>query len=438
MNAGKRGAEGELDREDEEKKEDTLSGNNGNVSGEGEGEKWSKASEHELASRKLLKTSHSSARLTINTEAEAAAPSVAAAVVSNTDNESGGGGGNSNDPFASLLSRDKRPPSGASQAPSTSSGQGFLAYANTNPFKSVSITPTNGLSSRSPANRVNPFSSTSPVVNPFMSFVEATKKEDLWNQMSKSSTSESSTSIPNKSAKLDKSPPELDTNSGAKKKNEDEEGEDGDEVAEESESPPLEGKAQQQQPVYTIASTGPVLTGEEEEDCVLELRVKLFRMDSKERSGWIDIGTGPVRILRPRSAPSSSSSTSSVMSPSTDAADQGLAGAKVGAGRVVMRRESHPGGHGTKLLLNVPLKTHVEIAKHGDRAVRLSYITSVVNSSASSLSSSSERAEDQTDSQSAQKVEAVTNILKTKTFQEADQLLKAMQSVSDNRLILQQ
>ena len=207
--------------------------------------------------------------------------------------------------------------------------QGFLAYANVNPFKAALAASSTFPSSKSPGTKShNPFSSTSPNVNPFMSFVE--KKEEFWNNMSKSS--------------------EVKQVKDVKRDNDDVEN--GDDDAEEDEDSGNDGLKEAKPSVtYNIHSEGPVVTGEEEEDCVLELRVKLFRLDSKE---WTDLGTGPLRVLRPKKA------------------DDSVEGV---GGRVVMRRESQPGGHGTKLLVNVSLKDHVEVARHGDKAVRLSYIS---------------------------------------------------------------
>ena len=212
----------------------------------------------------------------------------------------------------------------------TEPSQGFLAYANVNPFKAALAASSTFPSSKSPGTKShNPFSSTSPNVNPFMSFVE--KKEEFWNTMSKSS--------------------EVKPIKEVKSVNEADDAENDDDA--EGEEDDGKGMLEEVKPAvtYNIQSGGPVVTGEEEEDCVLEVRVKLFRLDAKE---WTDLGTGPLRVLRPKKAGD---------------------GVEVVGGRVVMRRESQPGGHGTKLLVNVSLKDHVEVARHGDKAVRLSYIS---------------------------------------------------------------
>ena len=98
--------------------------------------------------------------------------------------------------------------------------------------------------------------------------------------------------------------------------------------------------------------------------CVHQTRVKLFRLGGREgdvtltgegdtaaadgtkpagKTEWVEVGTGPLKVLRSDSDSSS---------------------------RIVMRRENTPGGIGTKLLLNVLLKGgHVKAIKQADRAV---------------------------------------------------------------------
>ena len=306
MSSGKRSAEDQLSRDSAEAAEEEGSSGAGT---------WERAAPEVLATRKIVKVG--GARANPCSDSSLAA---------------------SENPFTSIA----LPPSGEAEAkpklhidtssnpfaPTEANGkggasQGFLAYANVNPFKAALATISTFPSSKSPGTKAhNPFSSTSPSVNPFMSFVE--KKEEFWNTMSKSSES--------KQVKESRSPLEGE----AAESDEVNEGEQEDEQ-------PTDAKPST---TYNIQSSGPVLTGEEDEDCVIELRVKLFRLDGKE---WIDLGTGPLRVLRPKHTGSS-------------------------GGRVVMRRENQPGGHGTKLLVNVSLKDHVEVARHGDRAVRLSYI----------------------------------------------------------------
>lgn len=139
------------------------------------------------------------------------------------------------------------------------------------------------------------------------------------------------------------------------------------------------------------------VTGEENENCLLQLRVKLFRLQSTEPARsvasaeastkkpsleWVEVGTGPLRILSQECADSHDESTKH---------------------RIVMRRECQAGGAGlvfvhlvvrvpvhhecphiifigTKLLLNaaVSSRLHVQHARQGDKAVRFTCFETIV------------------------------------------------------------
>eukprot|EP00804_Cyclotella_cryptica_P011885 CCRYP_004383-RB/>CCRYP_004383-RB protein AED:0.39 eAED:0.40 QI:186/0/0/1/1/1/2/0/543 len=141
-----------------------------------------------------------------------------------------------------------------------------------------------------------------------------------------------------------------------------------------------------------------ITNGEEDEDCVCEVRAKLFRMapvapeqeteeaetkesvvpsvpstagrmelkkdDDKQKEGtndgasdgkeevkmdWHEVGIGPVRILKRKENSFASSNTTG-----NNGSSQEEDGSKAFA-RVVQRRETAPGGQGTKLILNVRL-----------------------------------------------------------------------------------
>ena len=77
--------------------------------------------------------------------------------------------------------------------------------------------------------------------------------------------------------------------------------------------------------------------GEAGEECVLKLRAKLYRLTDVEKSStkeWVEMGTGPVRLLTPSTALDSASSQASEapLFP-----------------RVVMRREHQAGGPGNNM-----------------------------------------------------------------------------------------
>lgn len=121
--------------------------------------------------------------------------------------------------------------------------------------------------------------------------------------------------------------------------------------------------------------------GEANEDCVLKLRAKLYRFAEVEKETpdgpklskeWIEVGTGPVRLLTPR----------------TTSNDRLFP-------RIVMRREHQAGGPGTKVILNASFRSHFSISKMGERAARLTCLAAqpVVSKSpkAGKESESSER-----------------------------------------------
>ena len=67
---------------------------------------------------------------------------------------------------------------------------------------------------------------------------------------------------------------------------------------------------------------------------------------SKKHQDWQELGTGPLRILRKSK----------------------------GHSRVVQRRESAPGGAGTKLLINAPLSKESQVSRPSDQHVRFTTI----------------------------------------------------------------
>ena len=121
-----------------------------------------------------------------------------------------------------------------------------------------------------------------------------------------------------------------------------------------------------------------MITGEEQENCVLQVRVKLFKLvvtsvaaaaaskggdsDSDgDNNGsklaaqvggvvreWAEVGVGPLRVLKSKDAV-----------PCPDA-------------RVVMRREGMKGGQGTKVLLNLKIREYTSCKRQGDKALCVS------------------------------------------------------------------
>ena len=129
-------------------------------------------------------------------------------------------------------------------------------------------------------------------------------------------------------------------------------------------------------------------TGEENEQCVRSVRVKLYRLkttppsvpagddDRAEgaaaaaaapppaalKADWSEVGVGACRLLVPKSK-------SGAAAADTDKGDGADAAAASGGPRLVMRRNIT-----FSLILNLPLKGHVGAAMVGDKAVRLTTI----------------------------------------------------------------
>jgi len=116
-------------------------------------------------------------------------------------------------------------------------------------------------------------------------------------------------------------------------------------------------------PVIPLLEEIEKINGEEDERCILQIRAKLFKLSHvPEREGgesdanvenrppeheWKEVGIGPARVLVPFN------SSSPI------------------PGRLVMRRETKPGGQGTKVILNTALGLHSKPAQHGEKEVRL-------------------------------------------------------------------
>ena len=100
--------------------------------------------------------------------------------------------------------------------------------------------------------------------------------------------------------------------------------------------------------IYAMTNGGSVVTGEEEEECTMQVRAKLFKLDLKKGQhkdaeitttdgdsqkdaapDWSEVGVGPVKLLKPCAG----------LSPSGVITAHKLS-------RLVMRRESKVGGTG--------------------------------------------------------------------------------------------
>lgn len=149
--------------------------------------------------------------------------------------------------------------------------------------------------------------------------------------------------------------------------------------------------------VFSLPSEVEEFNGEENEVCVMQLRAKLYRLcgnnmqtlqhqeeDRKEDNhddnnentatetssaatleqdltvfSWKETGTGPLRILQQRQLPPKDVEQNS-RNTST---------------RVVQRRESTPGGQGTKVILNIPIRRETVVHRQGDKHVMISTVS---------------------------------------------------------------
>lgn len=196
-----------------------------------------------------------------------------------------------------------------------------------------------------------------------MSFVE--KQEDHWKIFSKSESA-TSTSIFSGATSVFKPAPAFASAFQSKGEEvavdseaEDEEDEDG--SSQGSPGKEIEDEGDVESGAAGGESTGhlfplngqKVETGEENEDVELTLRTKLYRLGTAESGGslWIEMGTGPLKVL---------TATGEGMEPTS---------------RLVMRRESQAGGHGTKLLVNISLSgPAVNVFMLGENAVRVTCV----------------------------------------------------------------
>ncbi|CAE7496411.1 unnamed protein product, partial [Symbiodinium microadriaticum] len=296
----------------------------------------------------------------------------------------------------------------------------FSAYANVNPFAAATAMGPPIFSRNSPRSpKGNPFSSPSPTPNPFMSFVS--KGNNYWSKMATSpaiakdqkqeSATVLSSSTPPVSSALTEDLPAVTPERGSAPSTASASATDtlgpSSNSSVGAEGPPVPNETTEshvsdanrdsdasspQSPASSVvaadcsssvcAADGGVGNGEQEEQCLLQLRAKLYRLskrrvqssnrsfsplggssgsgdsvDAAEPNGesadklvaeWVEIGTGPVRVLRPKG-------DSAAGQPS----------------RLVMRREGQAGGVGTKLILNLLLDSSVTIAKQAERAIRL-------------------------------------------------------------------
>lgn len=248
--------------------------------------------------------------------------------------------------------------------------------------------------------KLNPFSSPSPVHNPFMTIVES--KDELWKTMAKDKLSDeeaakssallSGVNNSNKKSRLasygggssyfgdsgyypssfgqndqaeaeeeGKNEDNKDSNNDGNNNNDEDDNDDqeGDDNNNNQQDQPSPGKMYT---TYALPENVIVVTGEEQDECLLQLRVKLYRLGVKETgkskkkgeeeeeekkeevkiditaAEWIEVGIGPLKVLRQKEDEVAATEDSN----NTDIGKQ----CSSSSSRLVMRREDKKGGIG--------------------------------------------------------------------------------------------
>jgi hypothetical protein len=141
--------------------------------------------------------------------------------------------------------------------------------------------------------------------------------------------------------------------------------------------------------------------------------------DDSKKVDWKEVGIGPLRILT-----STSKSTTKPASLCEDVGDKTKATTSSTTARIVQRRESTPGGPGTKLILNVMLKKECVVEKRGDKFIKLAAFE-VMNNDENDENGGNKTKEEENDKENATsvKVQTVQYLFKVKTVNDADILL---------------
>jgi len=210
---------------------------------------------------------------------------------------------------------------------------------------------------------------------------------------------------------------------------------------------------------------GPIKNGEENEKSIITLRAKLYKLTKtaaptpdelqeksktkkaktvgiqmatkvgldEEEKGEEDDATNSGGTGTDGGADGTGTGTGTASA--TDASSSAMDWKEVGIGplrvltddthtRIVQRRENTPGGQGTKLILNLPLKDECSVEKRGDKFVRLAafeIIEDIVDAATGDAADASEGGDE-----SGVKFEPVQYLFKVKTADEANSLFSTL------------
>jgi hypothetical protein len=186
-------------------------------------------------------------------------------------------------------------------------------------------------------------------------------------------------------------------------------------------------------PIVQLPQTSEEITnGEENEESILSLRAKLFKLTkvvvvapnvTAQVSSPIQAKVGGIQMATKVGTQIDDSEQTQNQESTVDSADAKMDWKEVGIGplriltddkhvRIVQRRENTPGGQGTKLILNIRLHDECRVERQADKFVKLAAFEAV--------DASPEEKE------SAKKFEMVQYLFKVKTVTEGDDLFETL------------
>ena len=219
-------------------------------------------------------------------------------------------------------------------------------------------------------------------------------------------------------------------------------------------------------PVVSLPEAdGPVKNGEENEETIITLRAKLYKLtkvvaaeEKKEETKTVGIqmATKVGQTVKDNNSESGSADQQSSKKAESSWREVGIGPLRVltdtntSHTRVVQRRENTPGGQGTKLILNVSLKDECSVQKMGDKILRLAAFEVIEDSEddkgASGTNGKIENERDDDDGDAGKKQESqdenpgggvkfapVQYLFKVKTVEEANSLLATLEKFCGKR-----
>jgi len=160
------------------------------------------------------------------------------------------------------------------------------------------------------------------------------------------------------------------------------------------------------------ANRGEKEGGEKEKEEKKEEAEENEREGKTAKMEWKEVGIGPLRILERTEGEEERGEDGSEGKETDRDGSKGKLGI-----RLVQRRESTPGGNGTKLILNLSLRNVCDVTKQGDKFVRLSAFEAVVPEDTAGGD----------DKGASPSLKCVQYLLKAKTVMDADSLQQALQ-----------